>query len=139
LRVGAEGVDGDEFPFRITEGGETTAEDAAGVDVDRAVKPFGFGDWCVAVDDHGLAAVFGGPVVAHGEAEFIGFAGGFAVEGEFADGAGAPSLHAFLHAGVSDDELAVIEHVVTDETVDEVGDVAAEGVGFGGQLFEGFG
>ena len=57
------------------------------------VEPFAFGDGRVAVDDGGAASVFGGPVVAaDGEAEFIGFAGGFAVQGELADFAGASAF-----------------------------------------------
>ena len=80
------------------------------------------GDGGVAVDDCGGAAVFGGPVVADGQAEFVGFAGGVAVEGELAHAAGGAADVLFLEAGVGDDELSVVEDVMADEFVDEVGD-----------------
>jgi hypothetical protein len=46
----------------------------------------------VAVDDDGAAAVLGGPVVADGQAELVGLAGGLAEQGELADRAGAAAL-----------------------------------------------
>jgi hypothetical protein len=80
----------------------------------------GCGHGGVAVDDDGAAAVLAGPVVADGEAVLVGLAGGLAVQGELADGAGAAALQALGEAGVGDDQLAVVEHVVADEAVDEL-------------------
>src|SRR5690606_5208497 len=65
---------------------ELPAEDAPRVDVDRVVDPLGLGDGRVAVDDGGLAAVPRRPVVADGEPERVGLAGGVAEEGEGANG-----------------------------------------------------
>jgi hypothetical protein len=75
----------DEFLFGIAESCEPAAEDAAGVDVNGAIEPFGFGNGSVTVDDHRGTAIVSRPVVADGEAEFVDFAGGFAEESEVAD------------------------------------------------------
>ena len=75
---------GNEFLLGITQRGQLAAKDAAGVDVDRAIQPFGFGHGRVAVHDHRLAAIFRGPVVAHRQTELVGFAGCFAEQREVA-------------------------------------------------------
>ena len=126
LAVGPGGRDRDELLLRVAQGRELAAEDAAGVDVDRAVEPLRLGDRRVAVDDHRLAPVFRRPVVADGQAELVGLAGGLAVEGEVADLARAPALHLLLHPGVGDDQLAVVEDVVADQPVEELGQFLAE-------------
>ena len=128
LAVGPGGGDRDELPLRVAEGGELAAEDAAGVDVDRAVEPLGLGDRRVAVDDHGRPAIFRRPVVADGQAELVGLAGRLAVEGEVPDPARAPPLHLLLHPGVGDHELAAVEDVVAHQAVEEVGELLAERV-----------
>jgi hypothetical protein len=130
LAVDGAGGDAGELELGVAEGGEGSAVDAAGVDADRSVEPLGLGDRGVAVHDDRPAAVLAGPVVADGEAVLVGLAGGLAVEGELADGTGAAALQALLEAGVGDHELAVVEHVVADEGVDE-------GLGAGAQLGEG--
>ena len=65
------------------------------------------------------AAVLGRPVVADGQAELVGLAGGLAVQRELAHLAGAAALERLLEAGVGDDQLAVVEHVMADEPVEE--------------------
>ena len=124
--VGVEGGDGDEFFLWIAESGELAAVDAAGVNVDGAVEPLGFGNGSVAVYDDGLAAIIAGPVVADGQAEIVNFAGGFAEEGKVANRRGAAALHFLLHAGMSDDETAAIENVMADESVEKFCDLLAE-------------
>ena len=126
LAVGPRGGDGDELPLRVAEGREPAAEDAAGVDVDGAVEPLRLGDRRVPVDDHRPAPVLAGPVEADRQAELVGLAGRLAEEGEVADLARAPALHLLLHPGVGDDEVAVVEDVVADQPVEEVGEFGAE-------------
>ena len=126
LAVGARGRDRDELPLRVAQRGELAAEDAAGVDVDRAVEPLRLGHRRVAVDDHRRAAVFRRPVVAHRQAELVGLAGRLAVQGEVPHLARAAALHLLLHAGMGDDQLAVVEDVVADQAVEELGQLLAE-------------
>ena len=124
--VGVERRNGDEFAFGVAQSGERSAKNAARIDVDGAVEPFRFGNGGVPVDDGRRAAILGCPVVAHRQAELVGFSGGFAVEGELAHRAGGASCHALLHPGVGDDQLAVIEQVMAGEIVDEIGDLRAK-------------
>ena len=124
--VGLRGWDRDELLLRVAQGGELAAEDAAGVDVDRAVEPVRFGDRRVAVDDHRRAPVFRRPVVAHRQAELVRLAGRLAVQGEVPHLARAAPLHLCLHAGVGNDQLAVIEDVMADQAVEELGQFLAE-------------
>ena len=126
LAVGPRGRDRDELLLRVAQGGELAAEDAAGVDVDRAVEPLRLGDRRVAVDDHRRAPVFRRPVVAHRQAELVGLAGRLAVQGEVPHLARAPPLHLRLHPGVGDDQLAVVEDVVAHQAVEELGQFLAE-------------
>ena len=69
----------DVFFFGIAQGSECAAIDAARVDVDGVVEPFGIGYGCVSIDDGGFAAVSRRPIEADGQAIFIGFARGFAI------------------------------------------------------------
>ena len=86
----------------------------------------GFGNRRVAVDHHRLAAILRGPVVADRQAELVGLAGGLAVEREVAHLARAAALHLLLHAGVRHHQLAVVEHVMADQAVEELGDLLPE-------------
>jgi hypothetical protein len=56
---------GQMFIFRITHGGQRTAEDAARINVNSPVQPFGFGNGCVTIDQRSISAIFCRPVVAH--------------------------------------------------------------------------
>jgi hypothetical protein len=76
----------------------------------------------VAVGDRRVAAVLGGPVVADGQAERVGLAGRLAVQRELADPLARAADVPLLHPRVRDDEPPVVEDVVADELVDEVGD-----------------
>src|SRR2546430_7661827 len=57
-----------------------------------------FRNWCMAVDDHCLAPIFGGPVVANRQPELVCLARRFAVQTEFANSRGAATVH-FLEIG----------------------------------------
>jgi hypothetical protein len=70
----------DQFLLRPAQGGELTAEHAACVEADRVVQPFRRNNGRVAVDDGGLALIVGGPVMADGQAEFVGLAGRLTIE-----------------------------------------------------------
>ena len=73
----------------------------------------------MAVDDHRLAAVLGGPVAAHRQAELVGLAGRLAVQRESRTlPEPRPCISSFM-PGVGDDELAAVEHVVADQAVEE--------------------
>src|SRR5262249_60477583 len=63
---------------------------------------------------------------ANGQADFVRLAGRLAEQGEVSGLCGAPSLHLRLHAGMRDDQPAVVEDVVADETVDEIPNGRAE-------------
>ena len=109
----------DQFLFRVAQRREIAAKDTAGIDAYRVVQPLGFRYGRVAVDDHGIAAVLRGPVVAHGKSVLVGFARGFAIQRERAHGARAPSLEGFLHARVGNDQPSPIEDIVADQSGDE--------------------
>ncbi len=108
--------------FRVSQRRQSSAEDAAGVDVDSSVQPFGFRNRRMAVDDHRRAPVFGRPVTTHRQTEFVSLTSRFAVQSEVADLAGAASLHLFFHPGVGNDQFAVIQYVVTDKTIQKFGE-----------------
>ena len=74
-----EGGYGNAFFFWIAQGCERAAIDAARVDVDGVVEPFGVGYGGVSIDDGGFAAISRRPVEADGQAKFVGFARGFAI------------------------------------------------------------
>ena len=107
------------FFFGIAQGGERAAIDAACVDVDGGVEPFGMGHGGMSIDDGGCAAISRRPVEADGQAKFVGLASGFAIECEGAHGArGAPGQF-FFHSCVCNYEVAIVEYVVADEAVEE--------------------
>ncbi len=106
-----------ELSLRVAQRGQLAAEDAAGIDVGRVVQPLGFRNGRVAVDDHRLAAVVGGPVQADRQPELVGLAGRVAVQRELADGPRAAALHLGLQPRMGDDELAVVEDVVADQAI----------------------
>src|SRR5437868_7874137 len=62
------GGDRDQFAAGIAQGGQASAEDAAGVQADGVVDPLGPSGGSVAVDDHGRAPVALGPGMADGKA-----------------------------------------------------------------------
>ena len=77
----------------------------------------------MAIDDHGRAPVLGRPVVPHGQAELVGLAGGFAVQGEFPDLARAAALHVRLHPRMGNDQLAAVKDIMTDESIQKIREV----------------
>ncbi len=129
----------DEFSLGPPQGGEGASEHAAGVDADRAVHP-GRGRYRgMAVDDRSTAPVVVGPRVADRQSELVGLAGRVAVEGERPDGSRRSTVHRLGQAGVGDDERTAVEHGVTDQRVDELGDLDTELGSLGVELFHGLG
>ena len=82
LAVDLRGGHGHQLALGVAQGGEAAAEHAAGIEVDGVVEPFGIGHGRVAKGNHGPAPVLAGPFVAHGQAEFVHFAGAFAKQRE---------------------------------------------------------
>ena len=105
----------------ITQRGKATSECAARVDVDRVVEPSRLRDRDVPVDDERPASVVLSPVKAHGQPELVGLARCLAVQSEIADTARGAALHLLFETRVRDDEPAIVEHVVTDQAVQELG------------------
>ena len=93
----------------------------------------------MAVHHRRPAAVGRGPVAAHRQPELVGLTGGLAVEGELAHPAGGPSLEGLLEAGVGDDELAAVEHVMADQAADEGRGLVGEFCRLALELFQGLG
>ena len=89
---------GHQLALRPAQRGQLAAEDAAGVDVDRVVEPFGLRHRRVAVDDGRRPAVVDRPGAADRQPELVGLARRLAVQGELAHAAGAAALVALGHA-----------------------------------------
>ena len=117
LVIGSQSGNRHQLTFWVTQRGQFPAEHAAGIDVDRAVQPFRLGNWRMPINHHRLATILSRPVVAHRKPELVGLSGGFSVQRKIPHLAGAASLHLLLHAGVCDDELALIENVMTNQIV----------------------
>ena len=79
----------------------------------------------MAVDHAGGAAILGRPVVAHRQPELVGLAGGLPVQAELPHGTGAAPLHLLLQPGVGHNQIAAIQHVVADQGIQELRDIAA--------------
>ena len=80
----------------------------------------------MAVDDGGLAAVVLSPPVPHRQPELVGLAVGVAVQREVSHPARRAPVIPLGKACVGDHQTAAVEHVVTDETVDELGNSFGE-------------
>ncbi len=132
-----------ELPLRPAQCGQLTAEHAAGVDVRCAVEPFRLGNRRVAVDHCRPAAILGSPIAADGQAELVGLARRFAVKGELPHLARAAPLHLLFHAGMGDHQLPVVQYIMADQFVKEIGrfsgELAANVLGQGLDLGERFG
>src|SRR5216683_1281274 len=87
----------DKFLLWITECRQATAENTAGIYVYCSIQPVGLRHWRMAVNNHGLAAILSGPVVANGQAEFVGLAGRLAVQRKIANLSRTTALHLFSH------------------------------------------
>ncbi len=132
------GVDLDDILFGIAQGRQLAAEDAAGVDVQCMVQPFDLRHRGVPVDQHGLAAIVAGPVMADRQAEFIDLAGGLAIHGEAADARRAAADIMFLQAGVGYGQSAAVEDIVAHQAVEKGDDVALELAAFMRHLLQRF-
>src|SRR2546422_1075993 len=106
----------DQFVFRISQRGQLATKDAAGVNVDGVIQPFWLRDGRVTVNHPRLAPILFGPRVANRKTKLVRLASGLSEQRKFADLARAAPLHFFLHAGVSDHQLAVVEHVMADQS-----------------------
>ncbi len=130
------GGDGDGFALGISERGEMSAVDASGVDVDSVVEPERPGYRGVAKDYKRVAVISGGPVGSDGEAGVVGLAGGFSIDGKRAGVARGDSLERLRKAGVSNDQIAVVEDEVAGQAGKELCRGGAEWRWFGGELVE---
>ena len=111
---------GNAFSFRIAQSRKRAAIDATRVDVDRVVEPFGPRHGRMPIDDSGRAAIPGGPIQADGQAKFVGLARGLAIEGKGSHRARCAPDQFFFHPRVCHDEIAAVERVMADETVEEI-------------------
>ena len=129
-----------QFPFRVAQGGQPTAEDAAGVHADGVVHPAGFGGRRVAVYYCGDAPVVLRPVHAYRQVPFVQFAVGLSVQAEIADPAGVAVLVRHNYAGVGDSQFAVVQQVLDGAAVfQKVGDLLPVFGAADFQLRDGFG
>lgn len=96
LVVGVRRRYGDELSLGPPERGEPASENAARVDADRVVQPFGFGDRRVPVHDGGRPSVLLRPGVAHRQPVLVRLAGRFTEERELANHTRAASLERLL-------------------------------------------
>src|SRR5699024_5796557 len=113
-------------------------EDTAGVQAKSVVDPLGLVDGRVSVDHRGLASVVTGPGQTYRSPVLVGLPRGVSVQGEGAHPPGGPHVVLLLQPGVGHDEVAVVEHEVTDQPVTEGKDLLPEGVGFLVELLQGF-
>ncbi len=108
----------DQIELGIAERRQLAAEHAAGVDADRPVDPIRVEHRRVAIDHLGAALVIRCPVPAHRQTELVNLAGSLAIHGEAAHRARSAALHLLLKAGMRDDELAFVEHIVADQPIE---------------------
>lgn len=78
------------------------------------------------INNHCLAPILSGPVVTNGQAEFIRLASCLAVQRKIANLSRTTSLHLFFHPGVGNDKLSVVQNIVTDQRINELGDLSAK-------------
>src|SRR5271154_3997935 len=80
----------------------------------------------MAINNHRLAPVLSGPVITNGQAEFVRLAGRLAVQRKIANLSRTTPLHLFFHPRVSNDKLSVVQDIVTDQPINELGDLSAK-------------
>src|SRR5271155_3897452 len=80
----------------------------------------------MAINNHRLAPVLSGPVVTNGQTEFVRLAGRLAVQRKIANLSRTTPLHLFFHPRVSNDKLSVVQNIVTDQRINELGDLSAK-------------
>ena len=117
---------GDKLFLRVTERRQLAAEHTSGIDIDGAVQPLRLTYWRVPIDHRSLAAIICRPVVANREPEFIRFSCGLTEESERTNSSRTAPLHLFLHSRVGYDQLALIKDVMTNETIEEISNLALE-------------
>ena len=84
LGIGLLGRNRDEFLFRIAQGGQLAAKDATSINVNSAVQPLRLRNGRMSIDHHCRPAILCSPIVANGQAKFVGLARRFAEQGELA-------------------------------------------------------
>ncbi len=122
IAVGPLGANRDKLVLWIAQSCKLAAEDAPCIDIDCVIQPLGLWDWGMPIDHHSLASIIQRPVVPDGKTELVGLARRFPVKGEIADLGRPPALHVFFHPGMGNDELAVVQNVMTDESIEEPND-----------------
>ena len=73
----------------------------------------------MSVHHGGAAAIIVRPIVTHRQPEFVGLPCHLAVKAEFTHSGGGSADVCFFQSRVSNDQFSVIQHIVTDQTVDE--------------------
>ena len=104
----------DQLPLRIAQRRQRAAEDAAGVDVDRAVDPLRLGHRRVAVDDRAPCPRSPPPSCSAPAARTRRSRRSSRRTGEARAPRPTPALHLLLQPGMGDDEPAAVEDVVAD-------------------------
>src|SRR5207245_926702 len=101
----------------IAQRGELTAEDTASIDIDGVIEPFWLGHGSMTINNHSAATILCCPVVAYGQAKFVGFASCLAIEGKLTYGARGTALHGLFHASMCNHQFAIVQHAMADETL----------------------
>ncbi len=116
----------DDLALRPAQRCHLPAEDGPGVQAEGVVHPGRGGHGRVAVDHRGTAAVLLGPRIAHGQAELVGLTGRVPVQRVRTDSPRGAPVVLLGEPRVTDDQLALVQDVVADQSVDELRDLLAE-------------
>src|SRR3989442_1073262 len=119
LPVGIGSRNRDQLLFWVAQGRQLAAKGAASVDIDGTIQPVRLWHRCMTVDDHGLAAVFGGPVITNRQAKLVGLARRFSIEGKLTYPTRSPTLHRLFESGVGDHEPPIIQYVMAYKAIKE--------------------
>jgi hypothetical protein len=66
--------------------------------------------------------------VAHWQAKFVGLPCRFPIQSKITHPARTAPLHLFFHAGMGNDEFAIVKNVMTDELVQEFRKLVADSI-----------
>src|SRR5579863_2758433 len=80
----------------------------------------------MTVNNHRFAAIFSGPVVAHGQAKFISLPGRLSVQRKVTHLTRTTTLHLLFHSRVSDNKSSTVQNKVTDQRINELGDLSTK-------------
>ena len=128
-------LDGHDLALGIAQRCELATEDTAGINVDRVVEEERLGYGRVSIDHECLTAIVRRPVVANGQAKLIRLSRRLAEEGELSHCSRPATVHGLLQASVGNDQLAIVEDIVADKAIEELGDFDAELIRLLAELF----